>query len=139
MAGMTVQRPGMVIGDTAPLFVVDILSLMMGILIVVAVRQTTFGARMGKHLILISVGFIMICLNHMLDTLWTHEHFEGHLILGSSAPEVVMHSGNLIGFALICLGFYTASRATRRPATIAKPPLPIANIVLPDATEGTTS
>lgn len=114
MPTTTAKGHTMMMGDTTPLFVVDIIILAFGIMIITAVRHTSFGARMGKHLHLISAGFMAICLNHFLDTLWIHAHFGDQIILGSSAADVVHHAGNLVGFALIFLGFFYASRAAKR-------------------------
>lgn len=117
MTGMSVPAAhghAMAQGDTTPLFAVDIIILAFGIMIITAVRHTSFGARMGKRLHLINAGFMAICLNHFLDTLWIHPSFGGQVILGSSAADVVHHAGNLVGFALIFLGFFYASRANKR-------------------------
>lgn len=101
-------------GSKGALYLTDVTIVVLGILIIMALRKTALGVRLGRLLMLINLGIIAIALNHVLATLFVHEYFEGRLILGAAAPDVIHHAGNLLGFALIFWGYFLADRTYRR-------------------------
>jgi hypothetical protein len=100
-------------GSKTTLYAVDIGILILGILIIIVLRKTALGDRLGKLLTLINIGIIAIALNHFIDTLFLHDLLARKIIWNHQAALLGHHLGNLVGFFLIFIGYYLANKNFR--------------------------
>jgi hypothetical protein len=99
------------------IYILDIGILFLAVLIIVVLRKTALGERLGKLLTIINVGIVAIAINHLLDTMLLHDALAGKMIFNHQAVLLGHHVGNLVGFFLMFVGYYLGAKKLHKQKT----------------------
>lgn len=95
-------------------YVLDIVTLLLGVWIVVQLSRSAIGGVVGSAFKIILAGVLALAINHFLDTAYFAEALKkaGHTTDLLQAP--IVHRGiNLVGFLLMAAGFQKLTGAPK--------------------------